>query len=79
MLHLKGNKRLKGESFKKYKERRKAEAKLLKRYLKGVYIWLATSICDRRGIVHTNGQGTYSRKKHGEIGTIAFKNQRKSV
>lgn len=36
---LKGKARLKGESFEKYKERRRKEDKLVRNYLKGELVW----------------------------------------
>ena len=39
MYKVKGAKRLKGESFKKYKQRLKREKQMIKNYLKGELVW----------------------------------------
>ena len=72
-----GNKRLAGETFKKYRERLKDEAVKLKKYMKGRYIWIAKDIYDRpkdfldpmapRTVIY-EGLGTY-RRSMGAIGT----------
>ena len=70
---IKGNKRLAGETFKKYKARIKDEAKKVKKYLRGRYIWLSTDLYDGPRMMPTShiiaeGLGTYSRDM-GAIGT----------
>jgi hypothetical protein len=65
---IKGNKRLSNETFSNYKKRLKDEAKKLKSYLRGRYIWLATDIREDWRVIHA-GQGTYIRKIHGNIGS----------
>jgi hypothetical protein len=68
-----GNKRLAGESFKKYRERLKSEVQKVKRYLKGRYIWLSTDSYDGPkwdpgSHMIQVGEGTY-RRSMGAIGT----------
>jgi hypothetical protein len=68
-----GNKRLKGESFKKYRTRLKDEAQKVKKYLKGRYIWLSTDLYsgpkwDPSSHMIQVGEGTY-RRSMGATGT----------
>ncbi len=68
MLDIKGNKRLEGEKFKKYKKRRATENRVTKLYLKGRMFWFSKFIetvntpSGTRNII--SGNGTYRRESH---------------
>lgn len=63
-LGIKGNKRLEGESFEKYKIRRATEKRMLKTYLKGRMFWLSKLIVrtgPNRNDFVIEGKGTYRK------------------
>lgn len=72
---VQGDKRLPGETYDEYRERRKDEREGIDEYLNGFFIWRSKHIATRKG--NTPGtsyteevmdDGTYIKKEHGLIG-----------